>query len=795
MSEGIHFDITANDKTAGAISSTVSGLEKLSKASKEVGQGVGSVDKRFAEFSRNSTTRANSFLAYEKQKAAALKETARLDMQSRRQWFASAQMQERAMQEMNKAMAKRNATLLPGLEKRYAGIAEKVSTWKAANAGLLTTLGGVAAGVGVAAVGFQQFYKFSEQGAQIQATKKRFDNLSVSIGTTGDVLTKDLRSATRGLYSDMQNIELANNLVGLGFARTKDEAVRLAKVSSGLGMDMNQLALTLANKTTMRFDQLGVRLEGFKERMADLQKSGLSKDDAFQEAFIQQAEAQLKLVGNTADTAAGSFMQAKSAWQNMIDAFRQSQGGAMTGINKSSANLFQNIADAQQAKNAGTVRYNDWKSIAAQLGVDATQKVYGGNRRMVDAMSDRGKAIMTEIDRYNAMGAAYGGNFVRTTPSEFKDRMATDKNAMTEEQMGSLLQGGLKLTDMNEKFAEVNYKVNGSLEEQTKILEELREKGYAETSQKIQDQIAVVNDLRVQSVQATQAQADAQEQYALKMLEVAGASNEQMLQFAVASGQMSQGAANQQMAQEKLAESVVNGSVSVNAYAADIAYLMEKVKGMDGASANAYIDVWIREHGDAAMLATVTAEAQTQTGGTAGQHGGAIGDDASYATGGQLGSGWALVGDRPGGIFVPGVSELVSPTGYVYDSKTSEMLLKSGFVGGTRSLALSGDLMGVGGGSVTKRPSPKVSTANRAGSRGGGVSLSSLALASSEATQEQQAQQQAQAMAQMQDEFTAAMRIQQNTLNNKLDELIGVMTGANPRAIGAEVGYQLAKAS
>jgi hypothetical protein len=282
----------------------------------------------------------------------------------------------------------------------------------------------------------------------------------------------------------------------------------------------------------------------------------------------------------------------------------------------------------------------------------------------------------------------------------------------------------------------------------------------------------------------------------MKMLEVAGASNEQMLQFAVASGQMSQGAANQQLAQEKLAESVVSGAVSVEAYAAEIAYLMEKVKGMDGASANAYIDVWIREHGDAAMLATVTAEAQTQTGGTAGQHGGAIGD--GYETdwhGGQLGSGWALVGDRPGGIFVPGVSELVSPTGYVYDSKTSEMLLKSGFVGGTRSLALSGDLMGVGGGSVTKRPSPKISTANRAGSRGGGVSLSSLALASSDATQEQQAQQQAQAMAQMQDEFTAAMRIQQNTLNNKLDELIGVMTGANPRAIGAEVGYQLAKAS
>ena len=41
----------------------------------------------------------------------------------------------------------------------------------------------------------------------------------------------------------MEAMALAADLLALGLAKNSDEAVRLAKVQSGLGMDMNQFCL------------------------------------------------------------------------------------------------------------------------------------------------------------------------------------------------------------------------------------------------------------------------------------------------------------------------------------------------------------------------------------------------------------------------------------------------------------------------------------------------------------------------------------------------------------------------
>lgn len=47
--------------------------------------------------------------------------------------------------------------------------------------------------------------------------------------------------------------------------------------------------------------------------------------------------------------------------------------------------------------------------------------------------------------------------------------------------------------------------------------------------------------------------------------------------------------------------------------------------------------------------------------------------------GGQLGNGWSAVGDAPGGTWTP-YTELISPTGRVYDAKTSRLLRDSGLL-------------------------------------------------------------------------------------------------------------------
>src|SRR5574343_298752 len=127
-------------------------------------------------------------------------------------------------------------------------------------------------------------YDITREGAAMEFATTRFGNLAESIGTTANVLLVDLRTATRGTISDMELVASASQLMQLGLADNHDEVVRLARVAGALGMNMNQLVLALANKTTMRFDQLGISVVGFDDKVKALEKTGLSAEEAFGEA-------------------------------------------------------------------------------------------------------------------------------------------------------------------------------------------------------------------------------------------------------------------------------------------------------------------------------------------------------------------------------------------------------------------------------------------------------------------------------------------------------------------------------
>lgn len=157
------------------------------------------------------------------------------------------------------------------------------------------------------------------EGAEIELTIQRFDRLAESVGTTGEALRKDLSIAARGLVTDLQLMATATDFLALGLAHNHDEAVRLANVSTQLGFNMNQLVLTMTNMTTMRFDALGVRVDGFKEKVAALEEAGLDAEEAFREAFLLQAEEQLKIVGSRADETAGQIDILTAAVKEMGD--------------------------------------------------------------------------------------------------------------------------------------------------------------------------------------------------------------------------------------------------------------------------------------------------------------------------------------------------------------------------------------------------------------------------------------------------------------------------------------------
>lgn len=196
----------------------------------------------------------------------------------------------------------------------------------------------VTSGLRMAAGALQTVWELGKEGAALEYTADKFDKLSVSIGTTSDALLGDLRKATGGLISDAELMKSASDMMALGLAKTHDEAVRLSSVAGKLGMDMNQLVLTLTNQTTMRFDALGVSVDGFEQKVKDLEKTGMSANDAFKEAFLQQAEEQIAKVGDKADSGAAAFLRLETSVNNASDALKMKLApaleGAATGLNE-----------------------------------------------------------------------------------------------------------------------------------------------------------------------------------------------------------------------------------------------------------------------------------------------------------------------------------------------------------------------------------------------------------------------------------------------------------------------------
>ena len=190
------------------------------------------------------------------------------------------------------------------------------------------------------ALALKKVYDITKQGAQLELAAIRFDRLATSIGTTGEALRTDLAGATQGLMTDAEQIALAGDLMSLGLAKTHDQAVRLTSVASQLGMNMNQLTLTLANQTTMRFDALGVSVDGFKEVLKETTEAG----GDFTDAFLVQAENQIEKVGSILDTTAGQIQGYETYWKNLWETVKLA---AVEGL--APALTFQNrLREAQQ---------------------------------------------------------------------------------------------------------------------------------------------------------------------------------------------------------------------------------------------------------------------------------------------------------------------------------------------------------------------------------------------------------------------------------------------------------------
>lgn len=175
--------------------------------------------------------------------------------------------------------------------------------------------------------------------------------------------------------------------------------------------------------------------------------------------------------------------------------------------------------------------------------------------------------------------------------------------------------------------------------------------------------------------------------------------------------------------------------------------------------------------------------------------GGKVGN---YATGGA-GGGWGIVGDRQGGGWVDGVSELVYGNFEVFPSKQAKGMLKSGMLGKVPGFAFGGEDGYTNAGSIPKYNPITPTIAGKSKSSGGATSANSMSIPQAVVQQAAEMQMQTQTVAaQAQQQITSMVtQLQQSQAQAQsvFEDMLAVLKNENPRAIGKQVAYELAKAS
>lgn len=346
----------------------------------------------------------------------------------------------------------------------------------------LASIATVTAAIAGVTYALRQAYDIAKEGAALEYAEERFNRLTESIGSTSDAMLYQLQAATGGTRSEMELMASAADFMALGLAKSEDEVVRLSTVAGALNMDMNQLVLTLANQTTMRFDQLGVSVDGFEEKVSNLKNAGMDANAAFTEAFLQQAEEQVKRVGNAADSTQGDFMRFEASIKDVSASLKELVVDVIADAIPEIQKFFDQI-------NTGLAR----REILSNLNdVVEALKVYGYTEDQIFGMSGMSKRFYFFDDKQ----AIEEGTNALTILNGVLDehRKATDDAVNADYALvNSIFEASTGWDDFKERMASAGVELGMVTEELY-----LSEKGFAEYAGGVSTYTAEVNSVDLQ---------------------------------------------------------------------------------------------------------------------------------------------------------------------------------------------------------------------------------------------------------------------------------------------------------
>lgn len=166
-------------------------------------------------------------------------------------------------------------------------------------------------------------------GGESQRAELSFNALNRSIGDDAVSSLNKMRVATNGLVTDLELMRAGSAFVGLGLAKTGDDMAELANKATVLGRafgrgqgaaaSMEQFGLLLANQSILRLDTFGISGDTVRTKIEKLQKAneGMTRQQAFLIATMEEADVAMKNLGKTAFTATERSEMLNVKFKNM----------------------------------------------------------------------------------------------------------------------------------------------------------------------------------------------------------------------------------------------------------------------------------------------------------------------------------------------------------------------------------------------------------------------------------------------------------------------------------------------
>lgn len=258
-----------------------------------------------------------------------------------------------------------------------------------------------------------------ERAAKVEGIENAFGNL---IGSDSERILAGLRSATRGLVSDFELMQRANQavLLGLpidGFDKLSASAIKLGR-AMGLdaGAAIESLTLGIGRQSKLILDNLGVVIDVEEAYRNFADTNGIlgrelnetEKKLAFQQEAYRKIEEAAEKAGEKTNTAAGAFEKIKASLENQANA-----GAKAFSENERLSKSFERLGGAINRSGTASLLGDTLSKIATAASdaafmvvetANGLEKLAGAANKAKLAFSDfplfdLGKSVVSGLER------------------------------------------------------------------------------------------------------------------------------------------------------------------------------------------------------------------------------------------------------------------------------------------------------------------------------------------------------------------------------------------------------------